>query len=62
MPVPKRRKSQSRSRMQRAANMRISYASLPMSCPDCGEPKPSHRICPSCGKYDGKQIVPVVEK
>lgn len=62
MPVPKRRKSQSRSRMQRAANMRIAYAGMPMSCPSCGEPKASHRICPSCGKYDNKQIIPVIEK
>jgi large subunit ribosomal protein L32 len=62
MPVPKRRKSQARTRMQRAANMRIDFESLPASCKSCGEPKPSHRICPACGKYGEKQIIPVVKK
>ncbi len=62
MPVPKRRKSLSRTRMQRAANMRIDFLPLPGACQSCGEPKPCHRICPSCGKYGDKQIIPVVEK
>ena len=62
MPVPKRRKSQSRSRMQRAANMRIQFEALPGACQSCGELKAPHRICPTCGKYDDKQIIQVVEK
>lgn len=62
MPVPKRRKSQARTRMQRAANMRIDFQGLPGKCQSCGEPKASHRICPSCGKYGDKQIIPVIEK
>lgn len=61
MPVPKRRKSASRSRMQRAANMKIDYAGLLVACKSCGEPKASHRICQSCGKYADKQILKVVE-
>lgn len=62
MPVPKRRKSQARSRMQRAANMRIQFEAMPGACASCGEPKAPHRICASCGKYADKQIIPVVEK
>lgn len=62
MPVPKRRKSQARSRMQRAANMRIDFEALPGACQSCGEQKAPHRICPSCGKYGDKQIIPVMEK
>jgi large subunit ribosomal protein L32 len=62
MPVPKRRKSQARSRMQRAANMRIDFEAMPARCQSCGEPKAPHRICASCGKYGDKQIIPVVEK
>lgn len=62
MPVPKRRKSQSRTRMQRAANMRIQFEPLPGACQSCGEPKAPHRVCQSCGKYADKQIIPVVEK
>jgi len=61
MPVPKRRKSVSRTRMQRAANMRMDFEGLPMTCKSCGEPKLSHKICQSCGKYADKQIIPVVQ-
>jgi len=61
MPVPKRRKSAARTRMQRAANMRCNFQALPANCPSCGEPKTPHRICRSCGKYGEKQIIPVVE-
>lgn len=62
MPVPKRRKSQARTRMQRAANMKIDFEAMPGKCSSCGELKAPHRICPSCGKYADKQVIPVVEK
>lgn len=62
MAVPKRRKSQARTRMQRAANMRMDFEALPSTCKSCGESKAPHRICPSCGKYGDKQIIPVVER
>ena len=26
-------------------------------CPQCGELKMPHRICPACGYYKGKEIV-----
>jgi large subunit ribosomal protein L32 len=26
-------------------------------CPQCHEPKLAHRVCKSCGYYDGKQVV-----
>ena len=25
-------------------------------CPNCGELKLSHRVCPVCGHYNGKQV------
>ncbi|MGO3143757.1 MAG: 50S ribosomal protein L32, partial [Lactiplantibacillus plantarum] len=28
-------------------------------CPNCGELRVSHRVCPSCGYYNGKQVVKV---
>lgn len=61
MPVPKRRKSTAKSRMQRAANMKMDFENLPMTCKSCGELKVPHKICQSCGKYDDKQIIPVVQ-
>ena len=30
-------------------------------CPNCHEPKLSHRVCPQCGYYKGKPVVGVEE-
>jgi large subunit ribosomal protein L32 len=30
-------------------------------CPQCHAPKLSHRVCPNCGMYDGRQVVKVEE-
>ena len=27
------------------------------SCGECGAPRQPHRVCPSCGKYNGRQVV-----
>ncbi|WP_081589591.1 50S ribosomal protein L32, partial [Liquorilactobacillus vini] len=29
------------------------------ACPNCGELRRPHRVCPSCGYYDGKEVVKV---
>lgn len=60
MAVPKRRKSKSKSRMQRAANMRYEAKSF-VHCGECGEPKMPHFVCGSCGQYKGKKVIEVVE-
>ncbi|NPA13327.1 MAG: 50S ribosomal protein L32, partial [Aquificae bacterium] len=26
-------------------------------CPDCGQPKAPHRVCPHCGSYKGKEVI-----
>jgi large subunit ribosomal protein L32 len=31
------------------------------TCPDCGEPKASHRVCLKCGSYRGAKVVVVKE-
>jgi len=55
MAVPKRRKSRTRSRQRRSHNAYV----LPQAvkCPQCGEPKQPHRACPSCGKYNERQVI-----
>jgi large subunit ribosomal protein L32 len=30
-------------------------------CSNCGELKRAHRLCPSCGYYNGRQVVVVEE-
>ena len=56
MPNPKRRHSKSRSRKRRShdALTPAGYA----ACPSCGAPRQSHRVCPDCGQYDGRQVMP----
>ena len=55
MPNPKRRHSKTRGRKRRT-HYKAANPSL-MLCPNCGEAKLTHQVCPSCGYYDGKSIV-----
>lgn len=57
--LPKRRISKSR-RNRRRAHDSIQTFHL-VECPDCGSMKRSHRVCLECGKYNGRQILPVAE-
>jgi large subunit ribosomal protein L32 len=54
MTVPKKKMSKSKTHMRRAHDALV----VPNvgSCPQCGEPKLSHRVCGSCGHYNGRQI------
>ena len=58
--VPYGRKSRSRSRMQRAANLRYSPKGH-VECKTCNEPKAPHHVCPKCGQYAGRQVLAVRE-
>lgn len=31
-------------------------------CPSCSEPKLPHRVCPSCGTYNERTVLKIVEK
>ena len=56
MAVPKRKTAKSATRSRRAANMQITANGL-VECHQCHEPKLSHRVCPECGHYKGKEVV-----
>jgi large subunit ribosomal protein L32 len=44
-------------RQRKAAwNSKVPHAATGV-CPECGAPKQPHRACPSCGKYNGKQVL-----
>ncbi|MBI5665277.1 MAG: 50S ribosomal protein L32 [Nitrospirae bacterium] len=60
MPNPTSKHTRSR-RDKRRANWKITAPSVSL-CPDCQEPKLPHRVCMSCGTYNGKKIMEVVEK
>ena len=57
MAVPARRTSKMRKRNRRGHNKLATPNLAP--CPNCGELRVSHRVCPSCGYYNGKQVVKV---
>ncbi len=57
MAVPKKKKSKMRVRM-RKGQVKAEVAQVG-ACPNCGAPKRTHRVCPECGYYKGRQVVTV---
>ena len=57
MGVPKRKMSKMRLRTRKAAN-RFHAAKL-NKCGQCGNALPAHIACPSCGYYDGRQVLTI---
>ena len=60
MAVPARRTSKTTKRMRRS-HFKLSVTGL-TKCSNCGATIVSHRVCPECGYYDGKQVVDVKSK
>ncbi len=60
LQLPKRRHSKSR-RDKRRANWKLRTVNL-SRCPQCGAPKLPHRVCPGCGYYAGREIIPLKKK
>jgi large subunit ribosomal protein L32 len=57
MAVPKKKQSKTRT-AKRRANWKAQPTSF-ASCPQCKQPKLSHRVCANCGYYAGRQAVEV---
>ena len=57
MAVPKKKVSRSRRNKRRAHDRLTSQARV--ECPNCGELKRPHHVCPSCGYYDGREVVEI---
>jgi large subunit ribosomal protein L32 len=60
MAVPKRRTSK-RKRDQRRAHDAVGVPAR-SKCPQCGEPKLPHRVCPNCGTYRGREVIQTDEE
>jgi large subunit ribosomal protein L32 len=58
--LPKRRDSHSRTRKRRSHDA-LTPASV-SSCPKCGEPKLSHRLCGGCGTYNDRTVIKFEEE
>ena len=57
MAVPKRKTSKARRDKRRSNVWKISAPAL-VKC-SFGEYKRPHRLCPACGRYDGREVVKV---
>ncbi len=60
MAVPKRKTSKARRDKRRNNLWKLTAPTL-VRCADCGEYKRPHRICPACGKYNGREVIKVAE-
>lgn len=58
MAVPARRVSKARRDKRRNNLWKVSAPSL-QKCPHCGAFKETHKLCPACGYYDGRQVIEV---
>jgi large subunit ribosomal protein L32 len=58
--VPQRRTGKTRKNRRRS-HLALDLPGM-MACPNCGEMKLSHNICPACGYYDGKQVITIKVK
>lgn len=55
MAVPKRRRSKSKRDMRRAQSKLVAPRLAP--CPQCGDLKPGHQVCLSCGYYKNREVI-----
>ncbi|CAM3453444.1 50S ribosomal protein L32 [Hydrogenibacillus schlegelii] len=55
MAVPFRRTSKRRKRLRRT-HYKLELPNM-VRCEQCGEWKLSHRVCPHCGYYKGRQVL-----
>ncbi len=58
MAVPKRKTSKARRDKRRASNIKMTAPNV-INCPQCNEPKMSHRVCKECGYYGDKEVIKV---
>lgn len=55
MAVHQNRVTRSRRDMRRSHDALV--AANPNECSNCGELRRPHHVCPSCGHYDGREVV-----
>jgi len=60
MALPPRRHSKARGRKRRT-HQKLEVPNL-IPCPKCKQLKLSHRVCPFCGFYRGKEVIKIEKK
>ena len=56
-PLTKKRYPKSRQR-ERRGHLHIPSPSM-NACPQCHSAKLSHRACPNCGYYNGREVIKI---
>ncbi len=56
MAVPKRKVSKARRDKRRSSVWKLGAPAM-VECPNCHELTAPHKVCSSCGYYDGKQVL-----
>ncbi|MBI4301030.1 MAG: 50S ribosomal protein L32 [Chloroflexi bacterium] len=54
-PLPKRKYAKARQG-ERRSHLRATLTTL-VRCSQCHSLKPSHRVCPVCGSYGGREVL-----
>ena len=60
MALPKRKHCAAR-RDKRRSHWKLTVHGL-STCPQCGRPVQSHRVCLACGFYRGRQVLTIEKK
>jgi large subunit ribosomal protein L32 len=60
MAVPKGKTSRAKRDKRRAHDSLAAPARS--NCPQCGAPKPPHRVCASCGTYRTRTVIETDEE
>ncbi|HKZ50218.1 MAG TPA: 50S ribosomal protein L32 [Dehalococcoidia bacterium] len=56
-PLPKKKHSKARQGKRRS---HLALAPLQLvGCPQCHKPRLPHRVCPHCGHYRGREVLPL---
>jgi large subunit ribosomal protein L32 len=59
MAVPKKKTSKARRDKRRGGATHIVASHRVNVCPQCGQPKRPHRVCPTCKTYRGRDVEPL---
>ncbi|MEI7562405.1 MAG: 50S ribosomal protein L32 [bacterium] len=64
---PKKKISQAQGRSRHSTRERLNMKRMTNSyqigkCANCGAKKLTHRVCPVCGFYKGKQVITIKSK
>jgi len=59
MAVPQNKITRSKRNMRRAHDALV--AGNPAECPNCGELKRPHHVCPACGHYAEREVIAIAD-